>query len=310
MSSLTPASTLEKQTATDHNGCVWDMERVACLLCGDTGSTVAHTWVCPYPAIPMEFAIAACDGCGFKYTNPRLSREALADYYASQNPYSGEEYHAVDEVRGRYDEFLDSLAEAGVRQGRMLEIGCDKGQLLKIARERGFEVEGLEPSASARIAREQFGLDVKQGMFDSQPYEDDSFDAVVLLDVLEHISDPLQSLQKVHRILKPGGLVLVKVPNVRREYGLYPRIRGGALGFGAHEHLSHFSQATLADAYQRAGLEVAAWRGFLPLDVQGGAARIVWGMVSWLGGIVGRVWKSWPDHHVALVCIGKKPLGS
>jgi 2-polyprenyl-3-methyl-5-hydroxy-6-metoxy-1,4-benzoquinol methylase len=255
----------------------------------------------------MQFEIVACDGCGFQYTNPRLSQDALAQYYSQQSPYSGDDYHTLDEVRQRYEEFLESLADAGLRQGRMLEIGCDKGQFLKIAQDQGFEVEGIDPSNSADIAREKFGLPVRRGLFQEEPYEPDSFDAVIMLDVLEHISEPMQCLHKIEQILKPGGLLLVKVPNVRHEFGLYPRVRSGALGFGAHEHLSHFSQKTLASAFHRAGLEVALWRGFLPLMVRGGVGRTLWNLASVCGSVVAPLWKSWPDYHVALISVARKP---
>lgn len=282
------------------------MEHTPCLICGCEKSRAAYTWNCPYEGFPKSFSIARCNACGFLFTNPRLSQSALDEYYAMVNPYSKECYHPDDVFRPRYERLIKALARHGCTGGRLLEIGCDKGQFLSVAEEKGFSVEGVEPSASAETARRKHGLKVHTGRFENVDFQEKMFDCIVLLDVLEHFHDPLACLLKARRILSPNGLALIKVPNARHERGIYPFLRGkAALGFGAHEHLSHFSKDTLTDALKRADMEIAAWLGFVPLPGKGIARTIMGSAALLIGAALARVWKNWPDYHVSLVCLAR-----
>jgi 2-polyprenyl-3-methyl-5-hydroxy-6-metoxy-1,4-benzoquinol methylase len=257
----------------------------------------------------MSFAVSRCRRCGFLFTNPRLTQEALSEYYADAGPYAVASYHRLDAVRPRYEGFLDELGRHGVGGGRMLEIGCDKGQFLAIARERGFVVEGVEPSAGADMAARLFGLPVRRCRLEAVELEPAAYDGIAMLDVIEHMHRPLDCLAMVARALAPRGLLLLKTPNVRHEHGLYPLLRGrAALRFGAHEHLNHFTQATLVRALEAGGLQVVDWLGVAPLA--GGRVGVALGRAaSLLAGLV-RSWQCWPDHHVSLVCLARRGLAS
>jgi O-succinylbenzoate synthase len=133
---------------------------------------------------------------------------------------------------------------------------------------------------------------------------------VIMLDVLEHLHHPLSSLQKITRALVPGGLLLLKVPNVRHEYGLYPKLRGRtALGFGAHEHLNHFSRETLTEALRRSDLTVESWIGFIPLTGNGIVGRTARGLALAAGRCIAGTWANWSEYHLSLVCIARKTAG-
>jgi len=304
-------SVLQAMTVEDDGGQTWEMERVACPLCGDEASEAAHYWDSPYPAIPMRFTIGRCAACGFKFTNPRLSPAALGQYYAGESPYAEPSYHALDAVRPRYERFLDSLARHGLTEGSLLEIGCDKGQFLAIARERGFDVEGVEPSSSADLGRQEYDLPIRRQAFDDAELADGAYNGVIMLDVLEHMHQPLACLEKVHAVLADSGMLLLKVPNVRHEYGLYPRLRGrAALGFGAHEHLCHFSRRSLEQALAAAKLEVVAWLGFVPLSGRGAVGKLASTLACWLGRGIACALPNWPDYNLSLVCLARKNTGS
>lgn len=301
-----PARVLETLTAADRQGRVWQLERVTCLLCGEADCSTLHEWDSPYESVPMRFQVAKCPACGFLFTNPRLSQTALIRYYSERTQYANDDYHQIAEVRPRYENFLEALARHGCNQRRLFEIGCDKGQFLHIAREQGWTVAGIELSAGADIARERYGLPVRRVSLEEAELAPENCDAVVMLDVLEHISQPMHCLRAVSAALAPGGLFLIKVPNVRHEHGLYIRLRGRALGFGAHEHLSHFSQRTLTQALRIAGMEPVEWLGFFPLLGRGIVGRLAAQTVFQANRAISAVWLGWPDYHVSLVCLARK----
>ncbi|MCP4351398.1 MAG: class I SAM-dependent methyltransferase [Desulfobacterales bacterium] len=302
-----PGQVLKTLQVKDLQGQEWELEQVSCPICGCSKSKVAHRWNCPYESCLMEFLIDQCTSCGFLFTNPRLSKSALMSYYSSVSPYASDSYHPVDELRPRYNRFIEAFRKHGITKGRLLEIGCDKGQFLQVAKENGFYAEGVEPSAGAEIAMQIPGLKIHHQSFDETYMPDNSFACAVMLDVLEHMHNPLQCLQKISKLLIADGLLLVKVPNVRHEHGLYPLIRGkAALGFGAHEHLSHFSMVSLTQAMEKANFEIADWLSFVPV-VGHGIVRNIIRTAADLSGYIGRgIWNRWPDYHVSLVCLARK----
>ena len=99
--------------------------------------------------------------------------------------------------------------------GRMLEVGCGHGLLLAEARRRGWQTRGLELSAqSAAYARDTLGLDiVEQPLEHLDPSENGTWDAVLLVDVLEHLDDPVDALRRCQALLAPGGVLLVVTPD-------------------------------------------------------------------------------------------------
>jgi 2-polyprenyl-3-methyl-5-hydroxy-6-metoxy-1,4-benzoquinol methylase len=97
--------------------------------------------------------------------------------------------------------------------GRLLEVGCGGGDMLKAMSKLGWRVEGVDfdPKAVER-ARAQ-GLTVSLGTLEAQAYPDESFDAIAMIHVIEHVHEPLELLRECRRVLKPGGRLLVVTPN-------------------------------------------------------------------------------------------------
>jgi SAM-dependent methyltransferase len=99
------------------------------------------------------------------------------------------------------------------RGASVLEISCGRGELLAELRGDGFEVRGTNftayPDAPPEVPID-IGIDVLAGM----PYGDDRFDAVIILDVMEHLSDHHRAVGELSRVLKPGGLLIVATPNI------------------------------------------------------------------------------------------------
>lgn len=147
--------------------------------------------------------------------------------------------------------------------GAFLDVGCGTGDVLVAAQERGWRAVGAEPvEESAAIAAAR-GVDVRRALLERSGLPEGSYDAVGAFHVLEHMEDGRAFLQLIARWARPGGLVVVEVPN----WGGFHRRRKGAAwpGLRPLEHVAHYDAATLATTLVGAGLEVVQVRslGFL-----------------------------------------------
>ena len=110
-------------------------------------------------------------------------------------------------------------ADGGVRllhavpRGRLLDVGCGSGDWLLSMRELGWEVMGVDLDKNAVKVGRQRGLTVNCGALEQQNFDINSFDAVTLNHVIEHVRDPIGTLRECARILKPGGKLVVFTPN-------------------------------------------------------------------------------------------------
>jgi SAM-dependent methyltransferase len=133
-----------------------------------------------------------------------------------------------------------------------LDVGANDGFFLHLARQSGWDVQGVEIAESAAAyAREVFDLDVFVGQLTEANFPDQAFDVVTFWHVLEHVHDPLGHLQETYRILKPGGLLIVEVPNISSWQARLFGARWRALD--TPRHLYHFSPDSLKAMLQKAG---------------------------------------------------------
>jgi SAM-dependent methyltransferase len=223
--------------------------KVDCPLCGSAEHAPLFT--------KQGFTFVRCGDCGLVFVNPQLEEEAVLEQYrtATTNDLwfdvlTSDRQQELD--RAKFAEVLDALEPY---RGRLLDVGCSIGLFLHLAVERGWKGVGLEPAPRARDhAREVYGLDVRPVPLDEAGFAAGTFDAVTLLSVLEHATDPLTLLHECARVLRPRGVLYVIVPNVE---SLACRVLGAETRtFDGRNHLVYFSQATLAEALRRAGFEV------------------------------------------------------
>jgi 2-polyprenyl-3-methyl-5-hydroxy-6-metoxy-1,4-benzoquinol methylase len=227
-----------------------------------------------------EVSLAQC-ACGLVITSPRPTPDELGAYYPPTY------YSYIPKALTRKRQILDKLraykcgypAEEG-RIGRtvwrtaaslfgdfflfylpyrgagksLLEVGCGTGADLKWARQRGWDVHGLELSESAvEIAKKQ-ALDVQCSTFENADLSANSFDCIIMSQVLEHLYSPRLALQRCHQLLRPGGLILIAVP----KFDSWTR---HAMGNYWHNlqfpiHLYHFNQPVLERMVRAAGFRV------------------------------------------------------
>lgn len=147
-------------------------------------------------------------------------------------------------------------------KGRLLDIGCGDGKFLADMKRLGWEVVGIEPDPqAAKIANEKLGISVFAGTLGKADLPSNSFDAVTMKHVIEHVEDPIKVLRECYRILKPGGKLSIATPNTDC---LQHRLFGSAwLELDPPRHFHLFSASTL-----RKLLESAVPNGFHVEDLR------------------------------------------
>ena len=231
----------------------------ACILCGGTRvapqfpgsgaasptSPVSERYRITHSERVLVHGIVRCLDCGLvtlplSYAPPVSYEDAADPYYIEQAPQRIANAHR-----------LLSLVPSG---GRLLEIGSACGFLLVAARERGFTVRGVEMSAwASRYARETYGLDVHTGTLESAAMPAASVDVVVMADVIEHLHDPPATMREIHRVLAPGGRVLLLTPDVG---SVMARLAGPRWWGLLDDHYFYFSRQTLRRLLEREGFAV------------------------------------------------------
>jgi 2-polyprenyl-3-methyl-5-hydroxy-6-metoxy-1,4-benzoquinol methylase len=214
------------------------------------------------------FQIAHCPACGFDVTSPQPGIEELGAYYPAG--YYG------DAAERRFPWLIEVLQKAlyarrvrvvesvgGAGPGRVLDIGCGRGLLLAAFRQRGWQTQGTELSEpAARYARQVAGVTVEIGRVEEIGFPANQFDAVTMWHVLEHVHDPRVVLAEANRILKPGGVLLVGVPNFS---GLEARFfRDKWFHLDVPRHITHLTKAMLKSSLREHGFQDRRWSGFAP----------------------------------------------
>ncbi len=211
--------------------------------------------------------------------NPRPTREGIAAYYPDE--YWPCPPSAPTEVSDPGTREALRIILHDYPGGSVLDVGCGTGRQLALMRRHGLDASGIEPAEHAcRVAREHLGLNVRCAALADADLPAASFDAVTLFDVLEHLHDPVGDLRRVHRLLKPGGAVFVRAPNIA---SLQARLLGRWwYGLDAPRHLFHFSPPSLARVLAAAGFTAVRARA-----VPDGAGRPMFecSVLYWLRGL-------------------------
>lgn len=226
---------------------------------GDDQVTVGHDRLCGGPG---QFPVVRCRKCGLMRTNPRPDAASLGVYYPDDYaPYKTSAvgigappprrswlWRIVQRMVDSRSQWLPTLAP-----GKMLEFGCASGGFLAKMRARGWSVEGVDISPMATALAREHGLMVHTGTLDSLPVEAGPFDLVVGWMALEHLPDPVEALRLLHSRTRPGGWLVISVPNAAAfEFRMF-----GRYWYALHlpAHLFHFTPSTMTKL-----LEVAGWR--------------------------------------------------
>jgi SAM-dependent methyltransferase len=198
--------------------------------------------------------IVVCETCGLLRSDPVLDTGVLSALYAESTFDYGDE---VDAIARTYERYLAKLEASGAGRRGLLEIGCGNGFFLQRATARGWsEVRGVEPSddavakAAPQVADAIVCDMMRPGLFPPQ-----SFDAICLFQVLDHIPNPRAVLETAFELLRPGGHILALNHNARSVSARLLRERSPIIDI---EHTYLYDPTTMRRLFELCGFRGAS----------------------------------------------------
>ena len=218
---------------------------------------------------PLQDQMVRCTSCGLHYVRPRLRWELILEGYRG-----GTDENFVSQVAFRERTFrgcLRKLEKVARPPGpRVLDVGAAGGSFLAMARERGYEPLGCEPSTwMCAFARDRYGLALHPGTIFDMDVARGSIDLLTLWDVIEHTPDPAAVLRRAHDLLSPQGVLVMSWPDYA---SLAARLLGPRWPFLLTVHLYYFTPATMTRLLEATG--------FRPLGYQPHVQTLEFGYVA------------------------------
>ena len=227
--------------------------------------------VCASRALQYEYSIAGhrivrCCNCDLLFLNPQPTDQELTgiytDSYALLSDSEEAAGHAAELKRRTAAHYLELIRQyRGAGAGTLLEVGCGSGDMLELAIQQGYTVMGtdLSPHACA-VASKKVGHRGNVVCCGSEGLEDtfDTFDVIVLADVIEHVRDPEWTLRRLHAMLKPGGVLFIATPSLDSWSARFLKSRWMEFKL---EHLTYFNRANIQTLLLKCGFE-----GVLPIS--------------------------------------------
>jgi 2-polyprenyl-3-methyl-5-hydroxy-6-metoxy-1,4-benzoquinol methylase len=224
-------------------------EHTTCYVCGS--ADLEHKFVV------KGFTIVRCRQCSLQFVKARVSQDELDRFYEEEkDPEDEFVYDDPANVRNLnfyYYKIRDVIERHAGTRGRILDVGCSAGCFLDVM--EGWERHGIELTAAySQKARAKYGDNIHRGTLDDYVCDEAYFDVITLQDVFDHVRDPLGTLRACHRLLAPGGLIIIKVHNISC---LYSKVTGPRFyALLPPEHLSYFNKTSLRHALSRTGFVV------------------------------------------------------
>lgn len=191
-----------------------------------------------------------CKNCSFIFSARVPSRVEIDEIY--KNKFNHTSYFSPITVK-RYESLLDDF-ESFRKTNRILDVGAGFGFFMQIAKERGWEIIGVEISDLCIEECERKGLSVLKGMLTELNLEENQFDVITGLEVIEHVSNPKEMMQEMHRLLRKGGLLYLTTPNFNAINRYRLKEKYDVISYPIH--LCYFTPKTLKKLSSDVGLSV------------------------------------------------------
>lgn len=171
--------------------------------------------------VRMMTDLVRCRSCKLAYLNPRPSHSQEKTFYEKEY-FERADFKEWKDNRVHFFEYALDKLEKKTDQRNLLDVGCGGGFFLDMARQRGWNVKGLELSeAAVKYAQESLHLPVFQKEIRDCGFASDEFSVITLWNVLDQMWDPDLQIKELHRIMKPGGLLALRVTNLSFHLALH-----------------------------------------------------------------------------------------
>lgn len=227
-----------------------------CPLCGSNHHRVkCHT---RRIVLNKEIPMLQCMDCALVFYDSRMYTEV--DKFYTDEKYFAEMLPSYLNEQG-FHSYYKSIASR-IQQNApgqsactsaVLEIGCGYGYFLKVMKDKGFSVFGIEPNGVAREVSERLGVKIVNGFFEELSFPDSSFDIVFSAQVIEHIEEPNEFIRNVHADLKDDGTLVLVTGDIDARAS---RIWGKRWWYISDQHVFYYSRSTITKLLTRNGFIV------------------------------------------------------
>lgn len=230
---------------------VFDSPLSSCPLCGSAKIRRLYQ----IKRVDPSFTVDRCSSCGFIFMNPRFTDAAMAALYGKDYYSGAAEYSYYDEREAeKYSRYVwDRRCEVLHRfipGGNLLDVGSSFGGFLKSA-SKYYYPHGIEVSSYAGgYSISSIGRTIHIGTLKNHPFDSGHFSVITMIELLEHLPDPLFALRECRRLLCDGGLLLIQTANMA---GLQARLKGKRYAYYLPGHCSYFTKKNLTDALTACG---------------------------------------------------------
>lgn len=242
-------------------------EKQASIVDPDTGfiyEKLSTSRVCPVceSSVGKEifckngFRHNRCQSCNMVYVNPVLNEERLHSFYQNEESYTrvllNENQLEMDIKKFNYG--MDIIEEYMPAKGKLLDVGCGPGISLKVAKERGWDVQGIEFNTWCIKNIRNMNIPVVDQPLKEVGFPENYFECVTLWTVLEHVMEPGELLADIFKVLSPGGILLLLVPNLD---SLANRIlHEKSTTFSGDSHVNLFNAQSISRLLKKSGFIV------------------------------------------------------
>jgi len=219
----------------------FEIRKISADLIKITDSEYGKTW-----------DLSQCTSCSHVFANPAPTPRFIQTLYSQvEDPL----YEDEAEGRGKnFTKILSRLEKICPQKGTLFDVGAATGILIHLARDRGWDADGIEPSSWAvKYARENYGLNIKEGSFNEASLPSNHYAAVTMVDIVEHMSRPLEAVQKAFEILEAGGILCLVTPDIK---SLAARIAGAKWWHFRPGHLGYFTAKSLQNLLDLTGFTI------------------------------------------------------
>ncbi|MBN1974702.1 MAG: class I SAM-dependent methyltransferase [Sedimentisphaerales bacterium] len=237
---------------------------VPCNLCGSKNTSFICKARDRLHGVEGEFNYVKCSECGLIYMNPQVVPEDIPQLYPSN--YAPHHSRNKKKRFGFISElcsYLTSMAKIRKEiyncldnESRVLDVGCGSGSILNDIRKRtGCQVYGVDISENAvQTAKELYGIDIFKGDIKDSTWQDNYFDVITAWQYLEHVNDPNQNVEKMCRLLKNSGWLILGIPNYKSLHAKWFKNKWFPLD--CPRHLCLWSPQTITKLINKHGLKV------------------------------------------------------